>query len=176
MGVPISQDIMRSRLAKSRFNPVPGVADFWTEFRKPNPFRVPILLLSMGPFALIFWWLSGETVYKDPDRPSITYITSFDPTRSDAEIIASNEANQEVKDLREEAFEDMEERKRELYKALGAAAGMDVEEIERRGREARAREEAERQAKLDELMGRTGEQAGDGGEQAEPSAQESSSP
>ena len=164
---------MRSRLAKSRFNPVPGVADFWNEFRKPNPYRIPILLLSMGPFALIFWWLSGETVYKDPDRPSITYITTFDPNRSDAEIIASNEANQEVKDLREEAFEDLEERKRELYKALGAAAGMDVEEIERRGREARAREEAERQAKLDELMGRTGEQAG---EEADPSEQESSSP
>jgi len=164
---------MRSRLAKSRFNPVPGVADFWNEFRKPNPYRIPILLLSMGPFALIFWWLSGETVYKDPDRPSITYITTFDPNRSDAEIIASNEANQEVKDLREEAFEDLEERKRELYKALGAAAGMDVEEIERRGREARASEEAERQAKLDELMGRTGEQVG---EEADPSVQESSSP
>lgn len=152
---------MRKTLANSRFNPVPGVADFWNEFRKPNPYRVPILLVSMGPFALIFWWLSGETVYKDPERPSITYITTFDPNRTDAEIIASNEANQEVKDLREEAFEDLEERKRELYKALGAAAGMDVEEIDRRGREAREAEEAERKAQLDELMGRSGEGLGD---------------
>lgn len=148
---------MRSRLVNSRFNPVPGVADFWNEFRKPNPLRFPILLASMVPFGLIFWWLSGETLYKDPERPSITYITTFDPTRSDAEIIASNEANQEVKDLREEAFENMEERKRELYKALGAAAGMDVEEIDRRGRETREAEAAEREAQLNELMGREGE-------------------
>lgn len=161
---------MRKRLANSRFNPAPGVADFWNEFRKPNPWRMPILLVSMGPFALIFWWLSSETFYKDPDRPSITYITTFDPARSDAEIIASNEANQEVKELREEAFESLEERKRELYKALGAAAGMDVEEIDERGREARAAEEAERRAQLDELMGRDGPDAGNGngdGDQAE---------
>ena len=158
---------MSKRLANSRFNPVPGVADFWNEFRKPNPWRVPILLVSMGPFALIFWWLSGETVYKDPDRPSITYITTFDPNRSDAEIAASNEANQEVKDLREQAFAELEERKREAYKALGAAAGMDVEEIEQRGIEAREAEEAERQAQLDELMGRDS----DGGETPAPEPQ-----
>lgn len=147
-------------LANSRFNPTSGIADFWQEFRKPNPYRLPMLLASMAPFGLIFWWLSGETLYKDPERPSITYITTFDPTRSDAEIAATNAANQEVKDLREEAFEDLEQRKRDLYKALGAAAGMDVEEIDRRGEEARAAEAAERRAQLDEMMGRAGEQGG----------------
>lgn len=153
---------MRSSLANSRFNPVPGVADFWNEFRKPNPLRVPILIASMMPFGLILWWLMGETLYKDPERPTITYITTFDPTRSDAEIIASNEANQEVKELREAALEDLEERKRDLYKALGAAAGMDVEEIDQRGREARAAEEARRRAELDEAMGRTPAEAPSG--------------
>ena len=163
---------MRSRLANSRFNPAPGIVDFWNEFRKPNPYRLPILLASMAPFGLIFWWLSGETLYKDPERPTITYITTFDPTRSDAEIVASNEANQEVKDLREEQFEELEERKRDLYKALGAAAGMDVEEIDRRGRQAREAEEAERRAQLDELMGRDG--SGEPGQGT--SEQESSAP
>lgn len=153
---------MRQRLAKSRFNPAPGVADFWNEFRKPNPWRIPILLASMAPFGLIFLWLSGETLYKDPERPSITYITTFDPARSDADIIASNEANQEVKELRDEAFEDLAERKRELYKALGAAAGMDVEEIERRAQETRKAEAAEREAQLAELMGRAEDARGDG--------------
>lgn len=146
---------MRSSLASSRFNPAPGIADFWNEFRKPNPWRIPILLASMAPFGLILWWLVGETLYKDPERPSITYITTFDPARTDAQIAASNEANQEVKDLREENYEALAERKRELYKALGAAAGMDVDEIDRRGREAREAEAAEREAQLDELMGRT---------------------
>ena len=144
---------------KSRFNPKTGVLDFWQEFRKPNPYRWPILIVSTLPLAVIFYWLSTETVYKDPERPSITYITTFDPTRSDAEIMASNEENQELKELREQAEEDLEARKRELYKALGAAAGMDVEEIDRRGREARAAEEAAERARLDELMGRTGDSA-----------------
>lgn len=142
-----------SRLAKSRFNPAPGVLDFWNEFRKPNPWRVPTLLISMAPFGIILWWLTGETLYKDPERPTITYITTFDPTRTDAEIAASNEANQEVKDLREADRQAREERKRELYKALGAAAGMDVEEIDRRAREAEAVEAAEREAQREELLG-----------------------
>lgn len=139
---------------KSRFNPKTGALDFWQEFRKPNPYRWPILIVSTFPLLLIFYWLSSETVYKDPERPQITYITTFDPTRTDAEIIASNEENQEIKELREEAQAALEARKRELYKALGAAAGMDVEEIDRRGREARAAEEAAERARLDALMGR----------------------
>lgn len=151
---------MRSRLANSRFNPAPGVADFWNEFRKPNPLRVPLLLASMVPFGMIFWWLSGETLYKDPERPTITYITTFDPTRTDNEIIASNEANQEIKDMREANAQALADRKRELYKALGAAAGMDVEEIDRRAREARAAEEAaeraEREAAFGPATGTTG--------------------
>ena len=142
-------------LANSRFNPTSGIVDFWHEFRKPNPLRAPILLASMAPFGLIFWWLSGETVYKAPERPQITYISTFDPDRTDEEIIASNLANQEVKDLREADAEQRAERKRELYKALGAAAGMDVEEIDRRGREAREAEAAQEQAELDAMFGRS---------------------
>lgn len=144
---------MRSRLANSRFNPAPGIADFWHEFRKPNPLRVPILLASMVPFGMIFWWLSGETLYKDPERPSITYITTFDPNRTDNEIMASNEANQEVKDMRDANAQALADRKRELYMALGAAAGMDVEEIDRRAREERAAEEAAERAEREAAFG-----------------------
>ena len=145
------------RLAKSRFNPAPGILDFWAEIRKPTPYRWPILLVSALPIAGLMYYLAGERQYKDPERPTITYITSFAPDRSDEEIVASNIDNQEVKDLREARREELAERKRDLYKALGAAAGMDVEEIDRRGEETRAQEEAERQAQQDELMGRASE-------------------
>ncbi|MEM8725658.1 MAG: hypothetical protein AAGE86_09075 [Pseudomonadota bacterium] len=144
-----------SMLSNSRFNPAPGILDFWNEFRKPNPYRWPILLISMAPFAVIFWWLSGETVYKTPERPAVTYITTFDPDRSDEEIIATNEANQEVKDLRDARDAELAERKRELYKALGAAAGMDVDSIEERANAERAVREAEEQARRDEMFGRS---------------------
>lgn len=148
------------RLANSRFNPAPGVKDFWNEIRKPNPFRWPILAVSMLPFAAIMYWLSSETVYKNPERPSITYITTFDPDRTDEEITQSNIANQEVKELREEAEEDLAQRKRDLYKALGAAAGMDVEEIEARADAERAEREAEEAAQREEMFGRSAD-AGD---------------
>lgn len=147
------------RLAKSRFNPAPGILDFWQEVRKPTPYRIPILIVSALPFAGLMYYLAGETQYKDPERPTITYITSFAPDRSDEEIMASNIDNQEVKDLRAAQQEELEQRKRDLYKALGAASGMDVEEIDRRGEEARAQEEADQQAQQDALMGRTSEDA-----------------
>lgn len=137
----------------SRFNPKTGAADFWHEFRKPNPWRVPILLLSSIPVLIIFYWLAGETVYKDPARPQITYITTYDPERSEAEIVASNERNQEVKELREAEQQRIAERKREIYKALGAAAGMDVDEIEREADERRAAEEAAAQQRRAEMFG-----------------------
>jgi len=146
-------------LENSRFNPAPGVKDFWNEFRKPNRYRVPFLILSAAPFAVIFLWLSGETVYKTPDRPKIEYITTFDPNRSDQEIIASNRANQEVKELREARDARLAQRKRDLYKALGAATGMDVDEIERRADAERAAEEAAEEALRAEMLGRTGDEA-----------------
>jgi len=153
---------MRVNLAKSRFNPAPGAKDFWNEIRKPNPYRWPILFVSCMPLALIFYWLSSETVYMTPEKPRITYITTYAPDRTDDEIIASNLENQEVKELREEAEADLASRKREIYKALGAGIGMDVDEIERRGDERRAAEEAAEQARRDEMFGRTdGEDSAD---------------
>ena len=141
----------------SRFNPKTGIVDFWHEFRKPNPLRWPILLASMIPFAVIFYWLGTETVYKDPARPQITYITTYDPDRSDEEIIESNLENQEVKELREAEEERLAERKRDLYKALGSAAGMDVDRIAAEADERRAEEEAAEAERRAEMFGRNGE-------------------
>lgn len=157
-------------LANSRFNPKPGILDFWNEFRKPNPYRWPMLLAAMAPIMVLMYFLAEERNYKTPERPQITYITSYGPDRTDEEIIASNLENQEVKDLREAQFEQLEERKRNLYKALGAVAGMDVEEIDRRGRETREAEAAERQAEQDALMGRA--PVVEGGEDASAAAEE----
>ena len=127
----------------SRFNPKTGIVDFWHEFRKPNPLRWPILAVSTLPLLVIFYWLSTEKHYKTPERPTITYIESYGPDRTDEEIIASNEANQEVKELREAAQQDLANRKREIYKALGRGLGMDVDTI---AAEADARREAEEAA------------------------------
>lgn len=167
---------MMGRLANSRFNPKPGILDFWNEIRKPHPYRWPILFVSCLPFSALMYYLASETQYKAPERPEITYITSFDPDRTDEEIMASNIENQEIKELREEQEEALAQRKRDLYKALGAAAGMDVEEIDRRGEEARAKAEAERAAELDRLMGRTSGEVAEAADGDTKSASESSAP
>ncbi|QDH35964.1 hypothetical protein [Porphyrobacter sp. YT40] len=128
------------RILPSRFNPVGGFADFWNEIRRPNPHRWPILGLSILPVALaLYWGATGTTVYAEPERPTIEYITTLDPNRTDAEIAAENRANQEINELRKAEQARIAERKRDLYKALGAASGMDVEAIE-------AKAEAERKA------------------------------
>jgi hypothetical protein len=129
----------------SRFNPANGLADFWNEFRRPNPHRWPILALSIAPVAgMLYWGVTGTTAYAEPERPKINYITTLDPTRTDAEIAAEIRANEEIKDLRAAEEERVAERKRELYKALGKAAGMDVEKIEREAEAERAAEKAAR--------------------------------
>lgn len=149
-------------LSKSRFNPVPGFADLWNELRRPTPYRWPILGLSVLPVALILYWAVSEVEYKAPERPTIDYITTFDPARTDEEIIASNLANQEVKELREAEEARIDGRKREMYKALGAAAGMDVEEVERKAEASRAAEKAAEEKRRAELLAGTAIAPGEG--------------
>ncbi len=150
----------------SRFNPKAGAADFWSEFRKPNPLRWPILVASTAPLALILYWASSETAYKTPERPRITYITTLDSARSDAEIAASNRANQEVKDLRAEAEAELAARKRKIYKALGKGLGMDVEEIAAEADARQAAEAAERAKRLAERRAELGAERQAAGEAA----------
>jgi hypothetical protein len=151
---------IRAMLSKSRFNPASGIADFWTEFRRPNPYRWPFLALSVLPVAGMLYWGMNSTVYGEPERPKIEYITTLDPTRTDAEIMAENIANQEVKDLRKAEQARIAERKRDMYKALGKAAGMDVEEIERKAEAERAAEAAADAKRREEEAARTSESAG----------------
>ena len=146
--------------SKSRFNPAPGLADFWNEIRRPHPYRWPILALSVMPVAAILYWALGTTVYAEPERPQITYITTLDAARSDAEIAAELRANQEIKELRAAEQERIAERKRAMYKALGAAAGMDVEATEREAeaeRAAAAAAEAKRRAEIAARVARDAE-------------------
>eukprot|EP01036_Dinobryon_divergens_P047977 gene47977-64372_t len=135
------------RMLPSRFNPAGGLADFWNEIRRPQPYRWPILIVSILPAAFMVWWGVNSTQYGEPERPQIEYITTLDPARSEAEIAAEIRANQEIKDLREAEEARIAEEKRRIYKEIGRASGMDVEEIERKAAAERAAEKAEAAAK-----------------------------
>ncbi|WP_202391716.1 hypothetical protein [Pontixanthobacter luteolus] len=92
-------------------------------------------------FCLLYLF-TEEEVRGPPPSPTVTYITSFAPDRTDAEIIETNIENQRKKDEREAQFLAREERRKEMYRALARASGMDPEEIERQAAEEQAREEA----------------------------------
>ncbi|ANY21424.1 hypothetical protein A6F68_02944 [Tsuneonella dongtanensis] len=167
-----------------RLNPGPGIADFWAEFKRPNPYRWPILATSalltgsllflltdravslnwmvggvlalIGGVALaamiaervrirfgilllaamipaaIFWQFGKERWRIPPAPPEVTYISTFEEGRTDAEIAESNRANQAVQDRLRAEQKQREEEAKEAYRALGRASGLDVDAMERR--------------------------------------------
>ena len=133
-----------------KLNPAPGFLDFWEAFRQPTPYRWPALIISLAITGTMLYAIGKDRVYSPPERPTVNYITSFTEGRSDAEIIASNEANQKRQDALEAAREARLERRREAYRALGRATGMDVDKIEREAREAEAAEKAALEARLEQ--------------------------
>lgn len=126
-----------------RFNPGPGLADFLKEFRRPTPYRWPVLLLSAAATIGLFSVMWQEGAEGPPARPEVFFITTFAPDRTDEEIMASNIANQKIKDrlAAEQARRDAEVKA--IYRKLGRMSGMDVDKIER---EAAATQSAEQQA------------------------------
>jgi hypothetical protein len=176
-----------------RLNPGPGLADFWTEFKRPNRYRWPILAGSaLLTAALMFlltdhavrlnWLVGGVLVLiagiaigalimehvririgvlaiaalmtlgllyqftrervRIPSRaPEVTFISTFETGRSDAQIEASNRANQKEQDALRAEQARREDKAKEAYRTLGRATGIDVDAIEREIKrdEARAR-------------------------------------
>lgn len=126
----------------SRFNPTGGLADFWQEIRRPTPYRWPVLGLSLlCTFGLLFW-VTKERVLVPPEPPKVSFISTFEAGRSEAEIIASNLENQKRKELREAEQAKREEAARAAYRALGRATGLDVDAMERKIAQEKAAEEA----------------------------------
>lgn len=126
--------IQPSRRWRQVRSPRGAIADFVEVFRQagPNRWRIAVLaaIATGGLFSMMFM----EGMQGPPARPKVTYITSWPEHRSDAEIIASNLANQRRKEALAVEQAKRDEAVRDMYKALGRAAGMDVEAIERKTR------------------------------------------
>lgn len=136
----------------SRLNPAEGVGDFWAYIRRPQPYRWWILGASLLLTGTLLFWVFQEKYYLPPQRPEVTYITTFAPGRTEAEIIASNRRNQERKEALAAEQAEREEARREIYRSFGRAAGMDVEAIEREAAAERARREAAEAARREALV------------------------
>lgn len=132
-----------------------GLGDFWNEIRRPQPYRWPILLASCAFPAFFLYFFAQERVYVPPEAPDIVYITTFAADRTDEEIVASNIENQERKEARERLENALIERRREMYRALGQATGIDTDKMEAEIADERAREEAATQAQVERALDKT---------------------
>ena len=85
--------------------------------------------------------------------PEVTYINSWPEDRTEAETRAFIEANQKRKEQREELQRQYDEEGRKLWKTLGRASGMDVEQIEAKARADEAAAKAKVQANAAKSVG-----------------------
>ena len=129
-----------------RLNPLAAMGDLGKEMARPHPHRFKIMavaaMVTTGLFSLI-WQEGGAGL---PRPPQITYIQSFDPNRSEAEIVAGNVAATKAARAAEAEEAAGAERVRQMYKTLGRASGMDVDKIEADAKAERAAEAAAKAA------------------------------
>ena len=129
-----------------------GLGDFWNEIRRPQPYRIPILFASCIIPGLWLYFFAQERVFVPPEAPEIVYITTFAADRTEEEIIASNLENQERKEARQRLEDARIEKRREMYRALGQATGIDTDRMEAEIAEERAQEEAATQARIEDAI------------------------
>ena len=127
-----------------RLNPLAAMGDLGKELARPHPHRFKIMavaaMVTIGLFS-VMWQEGGAGI---PLPPKITYVQSFEPGRSEAEIVAGNIAATKAARAAEAEEAASQERIRQMYKTLGRVSGMDVDKIEA---EAKADRDAEAAAK-----------------------------
>jgi hypothetical protein len=119
-------------------SPRGAILDFVEVYRQAgkNRWRIAAAAAActFGTFA-VMW---QEEVRGPPRPPVITYITTWDGHRTDAEIVASNIANQKRKDRLAAEQARLDAEVREIYKTIGRASGMDVDSIDKKAAADRA--------------------------------------
>jgi hypothetical protein len=112
-------------------SPRGAVGDLVHEWRKPNPYRWQILLISILATFVIGYMFVPRSERVEPRSPEVTYITTFAPGRSQAEIRASNLALQQRQDARLAEEAARTERRKQFFRTLGRATGLDVDALEK---------------------------------------------
>ena len=139
--------LIRSRsFLRNVSSPRGMAADFMEVVRQAgdNKWRIGIAAAACTIAVFSVMWQEGGR--GAPRPPEVTYITAWDPHRTEAEIIASNIANQRRKERLAAERAKRDEDVRQMYKALGRATGMDVDAIEKKAQAERAAEAAKAKA------------------------------
>ena len=123
-------------------SPKRAVNDFADQWSRPTPHRWQILGVACAATFAIFMFLVPPSQRGEIPKPDLIYISTFDESRSDAEIIAENCANEQRKAEFRERVEQNEQAQREMYEALGRATFIDVDSMKEEAEARRAAEEA----------------------------------
>ncbi|MEO5586563.1 MAG: hypothetical protein ABIQ81_02605 [Novosphingobium sp.] len=123
-------------------DPVGAIADFRTVFQQAGKNRWWIALAAAAATTAIFSVMFQEEHRILQRPPKVTYITSWRADRSDAEIVASNRANQVYQEKLSAEQARREAEVREIYKKIGRYSGMDVDAIEAKAKADQAAEDA----------------------------------
>lgn len=114
-----------------KVSPRGAVTDLIGYWRQPTPYRWRIVGLSVAATVTLMMIFIPESERALPEKPKVTWISTFEADRSDEEIVESNIENQRFQDELRAEREARAERRRENFRTLGRASGFDVEELER---------------------------------------------
>jgi hypothetical protein len=118
-------------------SPRAGILDLWDYIRQRREHNLLLWVTSCVPIVLVIIGFNYDNIkLTAPPPPTVTYFESWPADRSLDETVAAITKRQAEKD----AFL---EKKREGYKTLGRAMGMDVEQIEKEAAQNRADADAQ---------------------------------
>lgn len=127
-------------------SPTGMLADFKSVWKQAGHNRWRIAAVSAACTFGVFYVMFQQEA-RGPQPPlEVTYISTLPAHRTEAEIIASNIENQKRKAEVDRILAQRDEEVRDIYKTIGRASGMDVDEIARQAEAERAAEAARRQA------------------------------
>lgn len=135
--------------------PLRAVKELWQLLGSPSEYRVRSLLLAMavtGGIFAVMWQQGGRGL---PRPPEVIYFESWAADRSDAEIIAGNIAASKRAKEEAAAEEARAEDVRQMYKAVGAATGLDAQAMYEKGKAERAAEALATEARRKALLEKT---------------------
>jgi hypothetical protein len=112
-------------------SPTGAIGDLIHEFRRPNPYRWQILGVSVAATFTMLMLFIPESQHAPPAKPKITYISTFRPDRTDAEIAASNLANEKRQQAIRAEEQARIERRKQFFRTLGRSTGLDVDALEK---------------------------------------------
>lgn len=138
----------------SNISPRRAVQDLWQVIGAPSEYRTRSLLLAAAVTGGIFYLMMQQGGRGLPRPPEVIWIESWRADRSDKEIIAGNIAATKKARAEEAEEERHAENIRQMYKAVGAATGIDTQKMYEEGKAEREAEKKAAEAKAKALLDR----------------------